>query len=95
MTVAVLDTGIDVGHAAFTGIKIIEEDFSGSGNGDREGHGTHCAGTIAGRAVNGTRIGIAPGIAELRVGKVLTDDGFGDSEMLFRGIQWAAQQART
>jgi subtilisin family serine protease len=59
VTVAVLDTGIDAAHPAFSGVEIIEQDFSGSGNGDRQGHGTHCAGTIAGRAVNGTRIGVA------------------------------------
>jgi subtilisin family serine protease len=92
VTVAVLDTGIDADHPAFAGVQIVEQDFAGSGNGDRQGHGTHCAGTIAGRAVNGTRIGIATGVTKLLVGKVLADDGTGDSDMLFRGIQWAIQQ---
>jgi subtilisin family serine protease len=92
VTVAVLDTGIDASHPAFSGVEIAEQDFSGSGNGDHQGHGTHCAGTIVGRAVNGTRIGIAPGVTKLWVGKVLADDGGGNSDMLFRGIQWAVQQ---
>ena len=92
VTVAVLDTGVDEAHPAFSGVEIVQQDFSGSGNGDRQGHGTHCAGTILGRAVNGTRIGIATGVTKLRVGKVLADDGTGDSHMLFRGIQWAIQQ---
>jgi subtilisin family serine protease len=92
VTVAVLDTGIDATHPAFSGVEIVEQDFSGSGNGDRQGHGTHCAGTIVGRAVNDTRIGIATGVTKLQVGKVLADDGTGDSDMLFRGIQWAIQQ---
>src|SRR6187200_790324 len=56
VVVAVLDTGIDKEHPAFAGVTIVENDFSGSGNGDRQGHGTHCAGTIFGRDVNGTRI---------------------------------------
>src|SRR5262249_53374689 len=43
--VAVLDTGIDASHPAFSGIEIIEKDFTGEGNGDTHGHGTHCAGT--------------------------------------------------
>lgn len=90
--VAVLDTGIDRTHAAFQGASITEEDFSGTGNGDRDGHGTHCAGTIAGRDVSGTRIGVARGVGRLLIGKVLRDDGGGDSEMIFRGIQWALQQ---
>ena len=90
--VAVLDTGIDATHPAFTGVEIREEDFSGSGTGDRQGHGTHCAGTIFGREVDGRRIGVAPGVASALIGKVLGDDGSGSSEMLFQGIQWAVRQ---
>jgi len=56
VTVAVLDTGIDRQHAAFSGVSIVEEDFSGSGNGDVQGHGTHCDGTIFGCDVNGQRM---------------------------------------
>jgi subtilisin family serine protease len=88
-TVAILDTGIDAGHAAFAGVNIGEEDFTGSGNGDRVGHGTHCAGTIFGRDLGNVRIGIARGVDQALIGKVLGDDGSGDSSMLFRGIQWA------
>ena len=92
ITVAVLDTGIDSTHPAFTGATLIEEDFSGSGNGDVQGHGSHCAGTIFGRDVDGTRIGVAPGVDRALIGKVLGDDGSGDSIGLFRGIQWATDQ---
>lgn len=91
VVVSVLDTGIDAAHAAFAGVTLTQEDFSGSGNGDRQGHGTHCAGTIFGREVAGTRIGVATGIDQALIGKVLGDDGSGDSDMLFRGIQWAVQ----
>lgn len=90
-TVAVLDTGIDATHPAFQGVELVQEDFSGSGNGDRQGHGTHCAGTIFGRDVDGTRIGVARGVNRALIGKVLGDDGSGDSDMIFRGIQWAIQ----
>ncbi|WP_211103936.1 S8 family peptidase [Skermanella pratensis] len=89
---AVLDTGIDAGHAAFQGVELVQEDFSGSGNGDRQGHGTHCAGTIFGRDVDGTRIGVARGVGRALIGKVLGDDGSGSSDMIFRGIQWAVQE---
>jgi subtilisin family serine protease len=92
VSIAVLDTGIDRGHPAFQGATVIEQDFSGSGNGDRQGHGTHCAGTIVGRDVSGTRIGVARDVTRLLIGKVLSDDGSGDSEMIFRGIQWALQE---
>jgi subtilisin family serine protease len=50
--VAVLDTGIDSGHEAFAGMSILERDFTGEGLGDKNGHGTHCAGTICGRDVS-------------------------------------------
>jgi subtilisin family serine protease len=92
VAVSVLDTGIDDQHPAFAGVELVQEDFSGAGNGDRQGHGTHCAGTIFGRDVDGTRIGVAPGIDRAFIGKVLGDDGSGDSNMIFRGIQWAVQQ---
>ncbi|WP_341358507.1 S8 family serine peptidase [Georgenia sp. M64] len=92
VTVAVLDTGIDAAHPAFAGVDVVEEDFSGSGNGDSQGHGTHCAGTVLGRDVGGTRIGVAPGVGRALIGKVLGDDGGGTSEMIFRGIQWALEQ---
>jgi subtilisin family serine protease len=88
-TVAILDTGIDAAHPAFAGVAIEEQDFSGDGNGDVVGHGTHCAGTIFGRDVGGVRIGVARGVDRALIGKVLGNGGGGDSAMLFRGIQWA------
>jgi subtilisin family serine protease len=94
VVVAILDTGIDATHPAFGGVAITEEDFSGSGNGDRQGHGTHCAGTVFGRDVAGTRIGVARGVKKALIGKVLDDQGRGDSDALFRGITWALSGAR-
>jgi subtilisin family serine protease len=91
VAVAVLDTGIDAGHPAFDGVTLVQEDFTGSGNGDRVGHGTHCAGTVLGRDVDGTRIGVARGVDKALIGKVLGDDGTGSSEAMLQGIQWAVQ----
>lgn len=89
--VAVLDTGIDAAHPAFGGMSLDERDFSGSGNGDREGHGTHCAGTIFGRDVNGQRIGVARGVARALIGKVLDDTGAGNTVSIYEGLVWAFQ----
>jgi subtilisin family serine protease len=91
VTVAVLDTGIDAGHPAFAGVELIQKDFSGSGDGDGNGHGTHCAGTIFGRDVDGTRIGVARGVRRALIGKVLGSDGRGGSEMIFAAITWAIE----
>ena len=79
-------------HPAFAGVELVQRDFSGAGDGDRQGHGTHCAGTIFGRDVDGTRIGVARGVTQALIGKVLGDDGGGDSDMIFRGIEWALQE---
>jgi subtilisin family serine protease len=92
VVVAVLDTGIDGTHAAFAGMTIEEQDFSTMGSGDKQGHGTHCAGTVFGRDVDGERIGVARGVSRALIGKVLADDGRGGSEMTFQGIRWAVEQ---
>ena len=91
IAVAVLDTGIDAAHAAFTGVTIVERDFTGEGNGDQHGHGTHCAGTIFGREVQNTRIGVAPGVTKAFIGKVLGANG-GSSDEIVNAIQWAVDQ---
>ena len=88
--VCVLDTGIDAGHQAFAGVDLVQRDFTGRGNGDVQGHGTHCAGTVFGRDVDGTRIGVAPGVSRALIGKVLDDKGGGESDMLFNAILWAS-----
>jgi subtilisin family serine protease len=90
IVVAVLDTGIDPAHPAFAGVQIVQEDFSGEGNGDNHGHGTHCAGTIFGRTTGGRRIGIAPGVKKALIGKVLGDQG-GSSESIVSAIHWAVE----
>lgn len=86
--VCVLDTGIEAAHAAFEGMTLEQRDFTGEGNGDAVGYGTHCAGTIFGRDVNGVRIGVARGMGSALIGKVVGKDG-GDTDMLIRGMQWA------
>jgi subtilisin family serine protease len=91
VTVAVLDTGIKADHACFTGVQLIEEDFTGDGLGDTDGHGTHCAGTIFGRDFKGTRIGVAPGVERALIGKVIGENG-GDSGKIVEAIQWALKE---
>lgn len=92
IVVAVVDTGIDAEHPAFTGVELIQEDFTGEGIGDPNGHGTHCAGTIFGRPVDGVPIGVAPGVTKAVIAKVLDANGSGSSESLVKGILWAVDQ---
>ncbi|MDT0394842.1 MULTISPECIES: S8 family serine peptidase [Streptomyces] len=89
--VAVLDTGADTGHPDLAGRVSEAEDFSGSsGTGDVFGHGTHVASIVggSGAASGGSRKGVAPG-ADLLIGKVLGDDGFGTASQVIDGMEWA------
>jgi subtilisin family serine protease len=87
--VAVLDTGIDAQHAAFQSMELVRKDFTGTGDHDGHGHGTHCAGTIFGRDVDGRRIGTARGVKRALIGKVFNDSGKGPSTGVFEALNWA------
>ena len=86
--VAVLDTGIDkdyATHPAFQGVNIETKNFSWDVDEDNDGHGTHCAGTIFGRDVNGTRIGVARGVTDAFIAKVIP----GETDALIKALTWA------
>jgi subtilisin family serine protease len=92
VTVAVLDSGIDSTHEAFRGKTIVQKDFTGEGDGDNNGHGTHCAGTVFGGKVGDLRIGVAPGVSKALIGKVLDAQGGGNTEQILNGLLWAVQE---
>ncbi|MFJ9623295.1 S8 family serine peptidase [Streptomyces sp. NPDC101181] len=92
--VAVLDTGVDRSHPDLADRVAVAEDFSGSsGTGDVFGHGTHVASIVggSGAASGGSRRGVAPG-AQLLVGKVLGDDGYGSESQVVAGMEWAVEE---
>jgi subtilisin family serine protease len=94
VTVAVLDTGIDPAHKtipAFADVVIETNNFTNEADGDLDGHGTHCAGTIFGRTMNECRIGVAPGVEKALVGKVLGRNG-GSTDAIYKAILWASQR---
>jgi subtilisin family serine protease len=103
-TVAILDTGIDQTHPDLAGKVVAAQNFVPAGNPgggnpsdvtDRNGHGTHVAGLVAGTgsASGGLYSGVAPK-AQLVIGKVMDDDGSGDDSWIIAGMQWAASQAK-
>ncbi|MER7458502.1 S8 family serine peptidase [Micromonospora sp. NPDC126480] len=95
VTVAVLDTGVDVTHPDLAGQVAEARNFTETPDArDTVGHGTHVASTIAGSgAASGGRYkGVAPD-ATLLDGKVCEDFGCTESAIL-AGMQWAAVDKR-
>lgn len=86
VTAYVIDTGINVKHVEFDGraqwgktIPLNDLDIDGNG------HGTHCAGTIASK-----HYGIAKKANVVAV-KVLKSDGSGTMSDVIKGVEYAAQ----
>lgn len=92
---AVLDTGLDLEHADFSGRVIVQRNFVDSSASvmDGQGHGTHTAGTVAGPKMShiGRSYGVAPDV-ELHIGKVLADNGSGREGDIINGMNWAIDQ---
>lgn len=89
--VAVLDTGMDLGHPDFTGRSFTTATFVGQPVQDLHGHGTHCIGTACGPK---SPPGVTPryGIGwqcPIFVGKVLTNSGGGTTASVLAGMNWA------
>ena len=85
--VYVIDTGINVKHVDFEGraewgATIPDGDPDEDGN----GHGSHCAGTIAGK-----RYGVAKKAKPVAV-KVLRSNGSGSMSDVVKGVEWATEQ---
>ena len=89
--VAVLDTGMDLGHPDFAGRTLVSAQFVGQPVQDLHGHGTHCIGTACGpKAPAGTtpRYGIAHQSA-IFAGKVLANSGSSVGFSVLNGMNWA------
>ena len=89
--VAVLDTGMDLGHPDFAARAVTGATFVGQPVQDLHGHGTHCIGTSTGpKAPAGVipRYGIGYK-ASIFTGKVLTNSGSGTQAAVLAGMNWA------
>ncbi|HYH87380.1 MAG TPA: S8 family serine peptidase, partial [Pyrinomonadaceae bacterium] len=100
--IAVLDSGIDVGHKSFLGKNnnqrvVVSRDFTGEGRTDDPfGHGTHVASIAAGNGhvSNSAYLGVAPNanIVNLRV---LGSRGTGSSSKLLAALDWLLTNQKT
>lgn len=96
VTLAVLDTGLDRNHPAFTRIASGDyRDFTSSGAEDVDGHGSHVASIAAGddTSLGGEYSGIAPR-CHLIAGKVLSPGRAGNLESILQGMAWAVIEKR-
>ena len=86
--VAIVDTGCDLAHLDLRDRVVAHADFSGAGEGDDVGHGTHVAGIIAGAGA--VYRGVAPE-ASLVIAKALSANG-GTEDAVLAALSWASQQ---
>ncbi|MFF6978949.1 S8 family peptidase [Streptomyces sp. NPDC008343] len=90
VTVYVIDTGIRISHKDFGGRASYGWDFVGNDKtaSDGNGHGTHVAGTIAGK-----QYGVAKKAKVVAV-RVLDNAGGGSTADVIAGIDWVTRHAR-
>lgn len=90
--VAVVDSGIDLGHPDFAGRVAAARSFVGGSVADVQGHGTFVAGEIAAATNNTAGIAGIAFPAQLLIAKVVHSDGTISLEAEANGIRWAADQ---
>ena len=97
--VGVFDTGINYNHVDIKSRMWVHPDFPNHGwnfaNNDNNpmdghGHGTHCAGTVAGDGTAGTQTGVAPS-ATIMALKVLNNQGGGNPSDVVNAMQFAIE----
>jgi subtilisin family serine protease len=98
--VSVIDAGINYNHVDLADHMWEDDeyplhgyDFHNNDNDpmDGHGHGTHCAGTVAGDGTAGSQTGMAPD-ATLMGCKVLGDDGSGEESNVWAAIEFSVEQ---
>jgi aqualysin 1 len=87
----IIDTGIDVTHRDLSVVRHVN--FASGPNSDCNGHGTHVAGTVAGRDNTVDVVGVAPGVPLTGV-KVLGCGGSGSTSGVIKGVDWVTANAQ-
>ena len=88
VTAYIIDTGVNVKHEDFGGRAVWGATIpDGDDDADGNGHGTHVAGTVAGK-----KYGVAKKANVVAV-KVLRSNGSGSMSDVLKGVEWAADAA--
>lgn len=99
VVVGVIDSGINYYHTDLQGNMWEHPDYPYHGYNyidnnnnplDDNGHGTHCAGTVAGNGASGSQTGVAPDAKVMAI-KVLDNEGYGTLSTISNGIQFAVE----
>jgi len=98
--VAILDTGLNYNHIDIVnslwdggaeypnhGYDVVNHDNDPM---DDHGHGSHCAGIVAGQGTAGTQTGVAPG-AKIMAIKIMSAEGQGGDAELIGGVEFALE----
>ena len=97
--VAVIDSGVNYDHEDLKNQMWISEKYPKHGYNfvrdnddpkDDNGHGTHCAGTVAGNGNSGIKTGMAPG-SKIMALKVLDSGGRGDQVKTIQSVEFAVE----
>jgi subtilisin family serine protease len=87
VNVYILDTGIRRSHSDFGGRAVFGVDFSGLGDGDCHGHGTHVAGTVG-----GAEYGIAKAATLIAV-RIFGCEGTVATSVIVAAVDWMTGNA--
>ncbi|MDZ4120796.1 MAG: S8 family serine peptidase, partial [Candidatus Cloacimonadaceae bacterium] len=95
--VGVIDSGVNYNHTDLAGQLWIHPDYPNHGfnliannhdTSDGHGHGTHCAGIVAGDGVSGIHTGVAPECS-IMILKVVDAAGNGTQQYVWNAVQFA------
>ncbi|MDQ6914261.1 MAG: S8 family serine peptidase [Actinomycetota bacterium] len=92
VSVAVIDTGIDLANPDLNVASGTNCVNPGAAAQDDNGHGTHVSGTIAAKNTGSGVVGVAPG-TQLYAAKVLNAQGSGTVSQVVCGIDWVTANA--
>lgn len=100
IAVGVMDTGLNLEHVDFSLKDVCGANFLSNSASDEDdlfydehGHGSHVTGIIAGEGKSNTNFaGVAPGVKQIRIAKVLDSNGRGSHLDIFNAVKFLREE---